>query len=127
MTALFAHDALLVASNAIDIVLKKYGRDLFANAFSQNQPHNAGQPGIQYRHDLQHSIPHVMPLMPSEFGDKIIEAIREVQFHLESLYLISFFIQFPHQNKKFKSFVRHCKLESSLIIVCYKEIWMIYK
>ncbi|MCP9259355.1 Glutamate receptor 4 [Dirofilaria immitis] len=76
MSALFAHDALLVASNAIDIVLKKYGRDLFANAFSQNQLYNAGQPGIQCRRDMQHVTSH---LMPFEFGDKIIEAIREVK------------------------------------------------
>uniref|UniRef100_A0AAF5PPT2 Glutamate receptor n=2 Tax=Wuchereria bancrofti TaxID=6293 RepID=A0AAF5PPT2_WUCBA len=78
MSALFAHDALLVASNAIDIVLKKYGRDLFANAFSQNQLYNAGQPGIQCRRDLQHATSH---LMPFEFGDKIIEAIREVKLN----------------------------------------------
>lgn len=82
MNALFAHDALLVASNAIDIVLKKHGRDLFANTFSQNQLYNAGQPGIQCRHDLQHATSH---LMPFEFGDKIIEAIKEVQSHLEIL------------------------------------------
>ncbi|VDK61971.1 unnamed protein product [Onchocerca ochengi] len=76
MSALFAHDALLVASNAIEIVLKRYGRDLFANAFSQNQLYNAGQPGIQCRRDLQHATSY---LMPFEFGDKIIEAIREVK------------------------------------------------
>ncbi|VDK73224.1 unnamed protein product [Litomosoides sigmodontis] len=76
MTALFAHDALLVASNAIDIVLRKYGRDLLANAFSQNQLYSAGQPGIQYKRDLQHAAQH---LVPSELGDKIIEAIREVK------------------------------------------------
>ncbi|VBB25177.1 unnamed protein product [Acanthocheilonema viteae] len=76
MSALFAHDALLVASNAINIVLKKYGRDLFVNAFSQNQLYNAGQPGIQCRHDSQHATSY---LMPFEFGDKIIEAIKEVK------------------------------------------------
>lgn len=72
MSALFAHDALLVASNAIDIVLKKYGRDLFANAFSHNQLYNAGQPGIQCNRDA------TSHLIPFEFGDKIIEAIGEV-------------------------------------------------
>uniref|UniRef100_A0A915PBX6 Ionotropic glutamate receptor L-glutamate and glycine-binding domain-containing protein n=1 Tax=Setaria digitata TaxID=48799 RepID=A0A915PBX6_9BILA len=76
MSALFAHDALLVASNAIEIVLKKYGRDVFSNVFSQNQLYNAGQPGIQCRRDSQHVSAHTTPF---EFGDKIIEAIREVR------------------------------------------------
>lgn len=81
MSAMFAHDALLVASSAIDIVLKKYGQDLFSNTFSQRQVYNAGQPGMQCRRDSQHATSN---LMPFEIGDKIIEAIREVQCHLET-------------------------------------------
>lgn len=79
MSAVFAHDALLVAGMAVDTVLKKFGADLFSSTFAQHQLYNAGQPGIQCRLGQQHTNPQ---LVPFEFGDMIVEAIKEVSFYL---------------------------------------------
>ncbi|VDN02209.1 unnamed protein product [Thelazia callipaeda] len=75
MSAMFAHDALLVAGSAIEIALKKYGLDLFSNSFNQLQLFDISHPSIECRQNLHSSASQWTEF---EFGDKIIEAIREV-------------------------------------------------
>uniref|UniRef100_A0A914RST2 Uncharacterized protein n=1 Tax=Parascaris equorum TaxID=6256 RepID=A0A914RST2_PAREQ len=78
VSAVLAHDAVLVAGSAIERVLRKHGTNLFANIFSHHQLYNDGYPGLYCRpiEDRQHLN---RPFEPFGFGDKILDALKQVK------------------------------------------------
>uniref|UniRef100_A0A0M3KCZ3 ANF_receptor domain-containing protein n=1 Tax=Anisakis simplex TaxID=6269 RepID=A0A0M3KCZ3_ANISI len=77
VSAVLAHDAIIVAAEAIRRVLKTYGANLFKDVFSHHQLYNDGYPGLYCRpiEDRQNSNRQFEPF---EFGDKIFDALKEV-------------------------------------------------
>lgn len=77
MTAIYAHDAVIVAGYIIEEVIRQYGRSIFTNLFKHHQLYNKGYPGLYCRPEDDKDHPN-RPFEAFEFGEILFYALKKV-------------------------------------------------